>query len=1079
MSSLLKSPLHTSIAGGLYNEILSRTSRYYYFLGQTLPWDQISDTPINPIDNFNYELDVRNKIITLKEIKSTDVTFVVPRVNWLTGTIYDMYDDFYSLQLGGINLTDGGTGYLSAPDVIIGVEWTAATVVTAGQQYFYSNRLYTVTVGGTTHASNPPTHTSGSLANGTATFQYVGFPATATATYGAGAVTAITITSYGFGYSVVPAISFDGSNTTDAEATASLAIAHSGATTVETSNIYVITSEFNVYKCLDNNNDSESTVSPVGTSPSPIFLDDGYVWQYLYSIPIALRNKFLTDSYMPVVNALRSQFYSNGSIESVKIVTSGENYTFASITVQGDGYREEDPVYITGIDIDSAGTGYTSATVEIAPPFISDDWADGDIVTLGQKINYNNNIYEVAIPGTLDSPGPTHRYGIVYNGTAALKFIGATVQATATAVAGEVVSIALSGGIQDVTVTNSGSGYTSSPAVTFSGGGGSNAFGFAVMSGTSVSRVVVQNFGDDYTTVPDVVIGTPWASSQTYTIGQQVFAAGRLYTVTVAGTTSSTAPTHLSGSAANGTTTLTYAGAAAKGIAKLRYGAGYSSSPAVNIYEARLTIPTSGVTTSTDTLAYTSHGLAIGDTLTYNNGGGTSATGLTSGNTYYVATASFTSNAFKVKSATTTTTISGVAISGTGGQFTCSATTLAVGDRVTITGTFGGTGSITGYATGNVYKVSAKTGTSPNVTAFTLTTEAGSALTTTAGTPTGLTYKGETIIDITGTGNNAQYFELKGLTAATATAPSTKSEASLIPLVDAGSLVGVIIENGGVGYTYANVTVFGDGSGADVSVDLAPGEVNTIQANSELLAVDGRISSYKVTSGGYGYTTATVTIDGDGTDATATATIVDGAITKINVTNFGSGYRWANVTITGNGKGAKARAIIGVYGGHGKDSVAGLYTKTLMFYSNISDDLNQGFVVDNDFRQIGIIKNPRQFGETYKLSSSIASACYVATGTIDVTKFPADAEITLGSLSGRKFKVVAVTATAVLLQSLDNAVPEIGDVFLNSLSETFTVTGVTSPTVDKYSGELLFIDNKKPFVPTEDQAVTLRTVIQF
>ena len=150
-----------------------------------------------------------------------------------------------------------------------------------------------------------------------------------------------------------------------------------------------------------------------------------------------------------------------------------------------------------------------------------------------------------------------------------------------------------------------------------------------------------------------------------------------------------------------------------------------------------------------------------------------------------------------------------------------------------------------------------------------------------------------------------------------------------------------------------------------------------------------------------------------------------------------------------------------------------------MFYSNISDDLNQGFVVDNDFRQIGIIKNPREFGQTYKFQSSIGSACYVVTGTIDVTKFPADAEITLGSLSGRRFKVVAATPTAVLLQSLDNAVPEISDVFLNSLSETFTVTGVASPTVDKYSGEMLFIDNKKPFVPTEDQAVTLRTVLQF
>jgi hypothetical protein len=81
-----------------------------------------------------------------------------------------------------------------------------------------------------------------------------------------------------------------------------------------------------------------------------------------------------------------------------------------------------------------------------------------------------------------------------------------------------------------------------------------------------------------------------------------------------------------------------------------------------------------------------------------------------------------------------------VAISGTGGQFTCGASALAVGDLIRITGTLGGTGAISGYLTGNTYKVSAITGTSPSVTGFTLTTTADAAIVTTAGTLTGLTY---------------------------------------------------------------------------------------------------------------------------------------------------------------------------------------------------------------------------------------------------------------------------------------------------------------------------------------------------
>lgn len=80
--------------------------------------------------------------------------------------------------------------------------------------------------------------------------------------------------------------------------------------------------------------------------------------------------------------------------------------------------------------------------------------------------------------------------------------------------------------------------------------------------------------------------------------------------------------------------------------------------------------------------------------------------------------------------------LTGVVIAGTAGQFTCTAGTIAVGQRLRISGTFGGTGSITGYSDPTFYRVSATNGT----TSFTLISEAGAALTTTAGTPTGLTY---------------------------------------------------------------------------------------------------------------------------------------------------------------------------------------------------------------------------------------------------------------------------------------------------------------------------------------------------
>ena len=84
-------------------------------------------------------------------------------------------------------------------------------------------------------------------------------------------------------------------------------------------------------------------------------------------------------------------------------------------------------------------------------------------------------------------------------------------------------------------------------------------------------------------------------------------------------------------------------------------------------------------------------------------------------------------------------TLTGVAITGTAGQFSCTTAsqTLVVGQAITISGTFGGTGSITGYTNPKTYYIIATNGT----TTFTLSaTVGGVGLTTTAGTPTGLTY---------------------------------------------------------------------------------------------------------------------------------------------------------------------------------------------------------------------------------------------------------------------------------------------------------------------------------------------------
>jgi hypothetical protein len=90
---------------------------------------------------------------------------------------------------------------------------------------------------------------------------------------------------------------------------------------------------------------------------------------------------------------------------------------------------------------------------------------------------------------------------------------------------------------------------------------------------------------------------------------------------------------------------------------------------------------------------------------------------------------------------TATATIAGAAISDTAGTFTCTSNAfLAVGQTVTISGTLGGTGSISGYSNPTSYLVATATGGAGTITGFSLVNLDGSAITTTTGTPTGLTY---------------------------------------------------------------------------------------------------------------------------------------------------------------------------------------------------------------------------------------------------------------------------------------------------------------------------------------------------
>ncbi len=158
-----------------------------------------------------------------------------------------------------------------------------------------------------------------------------------------------------------------------------------GTTTANTSNsggnnlfdatFYVLTSARNVYKCLDNNNNGQSTVEPSGTSTSILSLADGYKWKYMYTLSASQQANFLSTDFMAVeTNSTVSSAAVDGAINIVKIKTAGSggtDGTFTNIPVRGDGSGAIATVVVTSgavtsVTITSVGTGYTFATISNA-----------------------------------------------------------------------------------------------------------------------------------------------------------------------------------------------------------------------------------------------------------------------------------------------------------------------------------------------------------------------------------------------------------------------------------------------------------------------------------------------------------------------------------------------------------------------------------------------------------------------------------------------------------------------------------------------------------------------------------------
>ena len=1142
-TKLVKSILYKALAEGVYRDVVTKSSSYYYFLGQTLDWIDENNPP-TPIDSLTYDHEVRNQIITIKEIKPSDISFVIKRRDWASDVVYDMYDDRYSDEVLGIDIISGGSGYINVSDIQL-----------------------TITGGGGTGATAVVSEITGSSISG------------------------IVLTNPGSGYTSVPDIIVTSASGSGVELRVKIGLSSTGAQKIEDAAFYVVTDEYNVYKCLDNNNGALSKIKPSGTQLSPIKTTDGYIWKFMYNIPINLRNKFYTDEYIPVVSALTNHFYSNGTIDNVYITNRGEGYSSAIVSVTGDGYRESDPILITRATVVSEGTGYSEgATIEFAPPFSSfSPFIPNGSVNLGQIIkNSYDDFYEVSTPGQMGPVQPSHKFGTVLSGTSALKYRGTTMRGNltlrndenivaATIVNGgsaytavptvtvndptgqgaQITAVIGDSAISSITINNSNSNHNYvSPILTVVGGGGSGAILQPVLVNGDIDEVVVLQGGTGYTEVPTIRIEDPSGSGCTmsailsgspilellvinggegYTDPEIVIDAapgdagfGAIATATVeTGVVDEVALVGSlrevvlispgSGYINPPEVTITGGGGNYAVVRCKLYADRVISTTVINAGENYLGTPsvTFGTPWQQGLEVYTNDQFSNGSNLyTVSEGGflghvapswntGTqytsvpwvASTEVFAGDTVYHET-SGVKHMYTILEDGYTSTTAPDFTSGDG-----SAATYGVGLRyVGITASLRRDGTVaTGYA---VMRYGAGYSVTPAVN----------------------------IIDPNGSGAEINFF-------------TAKSEAKISAITENGQIIYLVIDDPGVGYTKASISVTGDGQGALLTADLSLGAISSQQANNEILTPAGTIDAIAIVSGGYSYGVANILIEGDGTGATAKAIIdpITQAITKVQITNRGEGYTYANVRVIGNGSGANLRAIIAPFGGHGKSSPEELYATNLMFYTNVSNDLNQGVVVGNDYRQVGILKDPRVFDGFERFQGSLGSACFIVQAPVNIQRFSKDENLYIerithpdiewapsivlntgdfiwtgeriyavaeGGVAGssaptsttgtetngfaklnyvgstkskKRYRIVSLSSAFALVQSLDSDIPESNDVFIReaNISDNFTAISVGMPNFDKFSGQLLYIDNKQGFTPSGDETITLRTIVQF
>ena len=316
----------------------------------------------------------------------------------------------------------------------------------------------------------------------------------------------------------------------------------------------------------------------------------------------------------------------------------------------------------------------------------------------------------------------------------------------------------------------------------------------------------------------------------------------------------------------------------------------------------------------------------------------------------------------------------------------------------------------------------------------------------------------------------------------------------------AGEIQTIIIKQYGSGYTIdgsstntiSNVPIEGDGTGGKASVKI----------------IGGAVAEIEVTQGGTGYTWARLRFEKG---------VQGGTPGSVNTVNDGTE--------------AEFEVIIPPPNGHGSDIYRELGGYRVMVYSKYENNVDDvpDYITDNNFSRVGIIRNPKRYGGTELLNSTTATALNALklTGTgVTGANFANNAQITQTVSVGNTaiglvaswnqntsvlryyqpvgfstLPVASYKKLAFVSSDSDDAKinggthDQFGTLTLKTdigftgistttggktvnLGQTFA-GGIAPPDVEKYSGQIIYIDNRAQITRSSSQKEEVKIVVEF